>query len=99
WKVYFHGPADLGRRLQAHYRETERGRFDARLMGERIYEKPFEVVLVSAEEMPEAHERAASLGRHLDGCRIGFDLGASDRKVAAVVDGQTVFSDETSWDP
>ncbi len=39
------------------------------------------------------------LGRHIDGCRIGFDLGASDRKVAAVVDGKVVFSDEVAWDP
>jgi predicted NBD/HSP70 family sugar kinase len=39
------------------------------------------------------------LGRHLDGCRIGFDLGGSDRKVAAVLEGKVVFSDETVWDP
>ena len=32
--------------------------------------------------------RHKPLGRHLDGCRIGFDLGGSDRKVAAVIDGQ-----------
>jgi predicted NBD/HSP70 family sugar kinase len=39
------------------------------------------------------------LGRHLRGCRIGFDLGASDRKVAAVIDGKVIFSEETVWDP
>src|SRR3954465_592777 len=41
----------------------------------------------------------ASLGRHLDGCRIGFDLGASDRKAAAVLDGKAVFTEEIPWDP
>jgi predicted NBD/HSP70 family sugar kinase len=35
----------------------------------------------------------------LEGCRIGFDLGGSDRKAAAVIDGKVVFSDETVWDP
>ena len=30
---------------------------------------------------------------------IGFDLGGSDRKVAAVRDGEVVFSEETVWDP
>jgi predicted NBD/HSP70 family sugar kinase len=39
------------------------------------------------------------LGRHLDGCRIGFDLGGSDRKVAAVQDGKVLFSEEIVWDP
>ena len=99
WKVCFSGPAKLGCQLQEHYRDTATGRFDAELMGKKIYEKPFEVVLVSPEQMPAAKEMTAPLGRHLEGCRIGFDLGASDRKVAAVIDGKTVFSDETVWDP
>ncbi|HXJ73362.1 MAG TPA: ROK family protein [Candidatus Dormibacteraeota bacterium] len=100
WRVHFHGPNELGRRLQAHFRDTPTGRFDAELMGGRVYEKPFEVKLAqNASEVPSADESSAPLGRHLDGCRIGFDLGASDRKVAAVIDGRTVFSDETLWDP
>jgi predicted NBD/HSP70 family sugar kinase len=99
WKVYFSGPAELGERLQRHYRETSAGRFDVALMGEKIYERPFELVIVSPEQMPSARESTAPLGRHWDGCRIGFDLGASDRKVAAVIDGKPVFSDETLWDP
>src|SRR4029450_297553 len=41
----------------------------------------------------------APLGRHLEGYRIGFDLGASDRKCAAVANGQVVFSDEVPWSP
>ena len=40
-----------------------------------------------------------ALGGHLNGCRIGFDAGASDRKVAAVIDGEAVFSEEVAWDP
>lgn len=99
WKVHFSGPDELGRRLQTHYREVTTGKFDAAIMGGKIYERPFEVALVAADDVPAARETSAPLGRHLDGCRIGFDLGASDRKVAAVLDGKTVFSDETLWDP
>lgn len=40
-----------------------------------------------------------TLGRNLDGCRIGFDLGGSDRKCAAVVNGEVVYSEEVVWDP
>jgi len=99
WKVHFSGPDELGRRLRTHYREVTTGKFDAAIMGGKIYERPFEVALVAADDVPAARETSAPLGRHLDGCRIGFDLGASDRKVAAVQDGKTVFSDETLWDP
>ena len=49
--------------------------------------------------MPPSRGTTVALGGHLDGCRIGFDLGASDRKVAAVIDGEVVFSEEVAWDP
>ncbi len=99
WKVHFSGPAEIGQQLQAHYQNSITGKFDAALMGGKIYERPFEVAVTTPDRVPPAREMTAPLGRHLDGCRIGFDLGASDRKVAAVIDGQTVFSDETGWDP
>ena len=97
--VHFAGPRELGVELQRHFRESATGKFDAQIMGEKIYERPFEVKLVKAEQMPSACESTAPLGRHWDGCRIGFDLGASDRKVAAVQDGKAIFSDEVPWDP
>src|SRR5262249_20970930 len=50
-------------------------------------------------DLPAERAVTTPLGRHLDGCRIGFDLGGSDRKVAAVIDGKVVFSEETVWDP
>ena len=65
-----------------------------------VYERPFEVEYIEkAEDAPATHEAAAPVGRHLDGCRIGFDAGGSDRKVSAVVDGETVYSEEVVWHP
>lgn len=97
--VYFDGPADIGTALQRHFRETATGKFDAEIMGDRIYEKPFSVVLGKATEFPKERQVTAALGRHLQGYRIGFDLGASDRKVAAIVNGECVFSEEIVWNP
>jgi predicted NBD/HSP70 family sugar kinase len=53
----------------------------------------------SKDDLPPAREPSIPLGRHLDGCRIGFDLGGSDRKAAALIDGNVVFSEEIRWDP
>ena len=39
------------------------------------------------------------MGGHLDGCRIGFDAGGSDRKVSAVINGECVYSEEVVWFP
>jgi predicted NBD/HSP70 family sugar kinase len=97
WRIYVDGPASLSSQLAAHYRDTATGKFDAQLVAERMFDHPLEVVHTS--DLPQEHAETRPLGRHLDGCRIGFDLGGSDRKVAAVVDGTVVFSDETVWDP
>ena len=97
FRIHFDGPASLATRLAAHYRETPTGKFDSNLVGERMFDHPIEVVHTMTP--PSERRSAASLGRHLDGCRIGFDLGGSDRKVAAVIDGKVVFSEETTWDP
>ena len=97
WRLHVAGPAALARSLASHYAETPTGRFDAHLVGERMFDHPLEVV--HTDDLPAARAETRPLGRHLDGCRIGFDLGGSDRKVAAVVDGRVVFSEETVWDP
>ncbi len=99
YRIHFAGPVELGRQLQRHFQERATGKFDAALLGGKVYEKTFEVVLCPPEHVPPERESSTALGRHWDGCRIGFDLGASDRKVAAVQDGNVVFSDETVWDP
>ena len=97
FRVHFDGPVRLAARLAAHYRETATGRFDSQLVGDRIYDHPIEVV--HTRQLPPERRNCAPLGRHLEGCRIGFDLGGSDRKVAALIDGKVVFSEEKVWDP
>jgi predicted NBD/HSP70 family sugar kinase len=97
WRIYVDGPASSASALAAHYRQTPTGRFDANFVAERIFDHPLEVV--HTRDLPPELSKTKPLGRHLEGCRIGFDLGGSDRKVAAVIDGKVVFSDETVWDP
>ena len=61
--------------------------------------KPITVEITDADKVPAAREQSKALGRHLEGCRIGFDAGASDRKVSAVINGEAVFSEEVNWNP
>jgi predicted NBD/HSP70 family sugar kinase len=97
FRFHVDGPPELARQLAAYYRETPTGKFDSNIVAERMFDHSLEVV--HTKNLPPERRAAASLGRHLDGCRIGFDLGGSDRKAAAVIDGKVVFSDETVWDP
>ncbi len=99
WKVYIGGPRSIGEYIQACYAPNGERKFDFHFMGEEVYEHTFEVVICAPQDVPSANETAKALGRHLDGCRIGFDLGASDRKVSAVIDGEPVYSEEVVWEP
>ncbi len=64
-----------------------------------VYEKPFEVVWLEQNQIPEQKNNSVRVGGYLDGCRIGFDAGGSDRKVSAVVNGEVVYSEEVVWNP
>ncbi len=98
FRVFVGGSAPVGEFIRRVYSRRGGRAFDADLMS-TAYDKKFSVEVTSAEAVPPALEKTRPLGRHLDGCRIGFDLGASDRKVSAVVEGETVFSEEVPWDP
>lgn len=98
WKVIISGPENIGLYIKNCYAPGGVRDFDARFMS-RIYEKPFTVEIREAGYTIEAKEDAKPVGRHLKGCRIGFDAGGSDRKVSAVIDGEAVFSEEVIWHP
>lgn len=65
----------------------------------KTFEQGIEIVVVEESGLPKEAASALPLGRNLDGCRIGFDLGGSDRKCAALIDGKVVFSEEVKWSP
>ena len=99
WRVYICGADTLARALQADYAPGGARAFDVQFMQD-VYERPFEIVVCADEaQLPQEHDSAVRIGGHTDGCRIGFDAGGSDRKVSAVIDGRTVYSEETVWHP
>ena len=99
FKITVAGSRKIYEGIAAAYQKGGAREFDADFMA-RVYERPFEVVYVeSAADAPAERQAADPVGRHLDGCRIGFDAGGSDRKVSAVIDGETVYSEEVVWFP
>ena len=98
YKLTIAGPDEIGKFIKEVYSSKGRRTFDINLMS-NIYGKPFTVEISNTKNIFPAKEKSISLGGHLEGCRIGFDLGASDRKVSAVIDGKVVFSEEAVWNP
>lgn len=98
WKLYIGGPKAIGEAIQKIYSLRGARKFDCQMM-EIAYGKKFEVKVTTAGRVPAAKDMEVAAGGHMKGCRIGFDLGASDYKVSAVIDGEAVFTAETPWDP
>ena len=98
WKLHIGGPKAVGEFIRRHYSPRGARKFDCDMMT-AAYGKKFQVVVTTAEKVPAAKEMQTAAGGHLKGCRIGFDLGASDYKFSAVIDGEAVFTDEVPWDP
>ncbi len=99
YKVTIAGNTIVGDLIRSNYSAKGDRACDYDVMGRRIYDRPFSVEVVDYSERPAPAETTAALGGHLDGCRIGFDLGGSDRKAAALINGEVVFSEEIVWDP
>jgi len=75
WKVIVGGPKSIGEHIKNVYSAAGARKFDAEFMG-GVYEHPFTVEITDADKIPTSSEGTVPLGGHLDGCRIGFDLGA-----------------------
>src|SRR5271157_608013 len=99
YKLYVGGSKSIGDSLQKIYSAQGKQAFDYDFMGRLVYEKPFTIIACDVSQVPQTREAGQRLGRHLEGNRIGFDLGASDRKVSAVVNGKMIYSEEVVWEP
>ncbi|MBI9020268.1 MAG: ROK family protein [Verrucomicrobia bacterium] len=96
--LYLSGPTEICTAIRAIYSAGGARAYDANRM-KVIYDKDFDIRIVDEADVPEAKERSIPIGGFLDGCRIGFDLGASDYKLSAVIDGEAVFTTEIPWNP
>ena len=98
FKIYLGGNDELVKAMQQVYSYEGARKFDVEFM-ERVYKQKFEVVACNYDEVPASVEASIPAGGHLEGNRIGFDAGGSDRKVSAVVNGEVIHSEEVVWFP
>ena len=98
FRVYICGCDELAQQLKAAYIPGGERAFDFDFC-QKLFERDLEIVSLPYEEAPATNEEPMPIGGHMDGCRIGFDAGGSDRKVSAVIDGECVYSEEVVWFP
>jgi predicted NBD/HSP70 family sugar kinase len=99
YRVFIGGPDSIGNYIYQTYSVNGKRHFDFQFMGEQVYEQPFAVEICQSSEVPPSNEGGEKIKHYSDGYRIGFDLGASDRKVSAIVNGEVIFSEEKIWNP
>ena len=98
YKIYIAGSHTIYEALNSFYRDGGLREFDYNFMS-NVYEN--EVVIIECDEntIPQEKKSSVPAGGNLKGRRIGFDAGGSDRKVSAVVNGESIYSEEVVWFP
>lgn len=98
YRIYIAGSHEIYEELKKYYSNGSLRDFDYHFM-ERVYEHEVEVIETTYDTIPKEVKSSFKVGGHLDGRRIGFDAGGSDRKVSAVVNGESIYSEEVVWFP
>lgn len=96
FRVLVSGDRDIYEYLCRAYTSGGEQDFDYNYMSD-VFEHPFQILYT--DSLPQVKDSPKAIGGHTKGCRIGFDAGGSDRKVSAVIDGETVYSEEVVWFP
>lgn len=98
FRIYIAGSHEIYETISSYYQDGGLRDFDYHFM-ERVYEHQVEVIECSYDTIPQEVKSSFKVGGHLDGKRIGFDAGGSDRKVSAVINGESIYSEEVVWFP
>lgn len=98
YEIIIYGNESLANYIKSLYCHGGKRAFDVEMM-EKIYSKSFSVKADKLENLPKSNFKTKKIDKGLNGCRIGFDAGGSDRKVSAVIDGEVVYSEQVAWSP
>jgi predicted NBD/HSP70 family sugar kinase len=98
-RVRIAGAPEIVEALAVIYSADGARKFDHNFMGPACFKEDFTVKTAPFDDLVEQLPASAGNRRSLKGNRIGFDLGGSDRKCAAIINGELVFSKEIKWSP
>ncbi len=98
WKISILGSDTIGKQIALDYSPDGVRSFDYDFLS-KVYERQLVVEFSADYFKPDVVENPIAIGRNMNGNRIGIDLGGSDYKYAAVMNGEVVFADETPWLP
>ena len=98
FRIYIAGSHIVYNNIKKYYSNGGLRDFDYHFMS-TVFEKEMEVIECNYNNIPKEKASSLSVGGHLKGRRIGFDVGGSDIKVSAVKDGKVLSSEEIVWLP
>ncbi len=98
-RIRIAGAPDIVKALNQIYSPDGARAFDYEFMGPTCFKETLTIESAETEALSPHQNNSTDESSSLKGNRIGFDLGGSDRKCAALIDGEVVFSEEIKWSP
>lgn len=93
------GAPEMVTRLSEAYSDAGARDFDYDFIGSSCFKEALVIESAEFDALKNVAPQSYGGANPLTGNRIGFDLGGSDRKCAAMIDGKVVFSEEIKWSP
>ncbi len=90
-RVRIAGAPQIVEQLRTVYSSGGKRSFDYDFIGQACFGESFRVENAGPQELVDSLPSGRASNSPLRGNRIGFDLGGSDRKCAALIDGEVVF--------
>lgn len=98
YEIHIAGSKVIFDAINSYYQDKGLRDFDYHFMS-KVYENEVKVIYDTYETiLKEKSSSIPALG-NLNGKRIGFDAGGSDRKTSCLIDGETIYSEEVVWFP
>ena len=97
--VHIAGAPEIVAQLRQVYSPQGARHFDHDFIGRACFNETLDIENAAFENLQPSTPKFTAAANPLKGNRIGFDLGGSDRKCAALIDGKVVFSEEIKWSP
>lgn len=97
-KLYLGGDNILASVMKIHYSKEGPRAYDIEFM-EKVFSSPFTVNIIDIKDIPSTNFTPIKINKEIMGAKIGLDLGGSDIKVSAVLDGKVLYSKESIWHP
>ena len=98
-RIFMTGNKNLFNEISRIYSDDGERAFDNNFIGRTIFDMDLKFYHSSIDFIPRTYDGMIKLGGHMEGNRVGLDIGGTNKKYAIVINGEQTFAEGIPWNP